>query len=92
MKVKKYLGISRLKDVLVRLPDDVLEEYEACCGGSREMYIIGWKGGDFFLSPDAPGIPKRVEYPMPRSVHPMEILEWEIIMCNTENSNENKKS
>ena len=92
MKVKKFLELHKLKNVLVRLPDDVLEEYQNCCGGSKEMYIIGYKGGDFFLSPDSPSIVKRVEFPMPRSVNPMEILEWDIIMVKPEKSNYEKET
>jgi len=79
MKVKELPKNTNLTTIKVKLPKKVLIEYKAYCGGEEEMYVVGDMMGDFFMSPfpsDTKG--ERRLYPMPISVNPKDILEWEV--------------
>lgn len=79
MKVNQLPENTNLTNVMVKLPDNVLAEYKDYCGGEPEMWIVGSMMGDFFLSPAPPSTKgERRLYPMPISVVPSDILEWEV--------------
>ena len=77
--VKNLPKDTNLTKVKVKLPDNVLEEYKGYCGGEPEMWIVGDLMGDFFLSPTAPTPEHRRLYPMPITVQPSDILDWEVV-------------
>lgn len=81
MLVKELPEGTNLTEIKVILPDDVLEKYKAYCGGEKEMYIAGSMMGDFFLSPNpkTDGKGERRLYPMPETIDPSDILEWEVV-------------
>lgn len=84
MKVKDLPKGQNLTLVKVRLPKDVLEKYKNYGGGEEEMWIGGHMMGDFFMTPDTKGSKERILHPMPETVNPEDILEWEVV----ENLNE----
>lgn len=80
MKVKDLPENTSLATIKVRLPKKTLVEYKAYCGGEEQMYIVGSMMGDFFLSPVSPETKgEKKLYPMPPSVVPQDILEWEVV-------------
>jgi hypothetical protein len=78
MKVRELENGTNLINIKVRLPDPVLATYQSYLGGEAEMWICGGMWGDFFLSPDPKEGHRRL-YPMPLSVDPEDILEWEVV-------------
>jgi len=80
MFVKELPENSNLANIKVQLPEKVLEQYQAYCGGDAQMWIVGSMMGDWFLSPNPPNIKgERRLYPMPIGIEPSNILEWEIV-------------
>lgn len=80
MKVKELPEDTNLAEVLVELPDEALERYRDYAGGEKRMYIVGSMMGDFFMSPMKPHPKKsRQLFPMPISITPQDILEWEVV-------------
>jgi hypothetical protein len=78
-KVKELKEGTNLTKVKVKLPENVLKEYENYYGGQPEMFIAGSMMGDFFLSPNKPGNKNRKLYPMPANAQPSDILDWEVV-------------
>jgi len=79
MFVKDLSDSINLTKVKVRLPEEVIKKYRAYYGGEPEMWIAGGFMGDFFLSPDPPGVKPRRLYPMPENVKPSDLLDWEVV-------------
>lgn len=79
MKVKDYKG-KDLNKKKIKLTQELKEQYANYCSkGEDEIYLCGSLMGDWFISPDAPDVKKRILYPMPISVDPKDFLECEII-------------
>jgi hypothetical protein len=79
MKVNELPEKSNITNVKVKLPVDALEKYKKYAGGEEEMWIVGWTMGDFFMSSDGKDKKSRRLYPMPESIKPQDILEWEVV-------------
>lgn len=80
MLVKDLPEGTDLRPIKIRLPDDVLRQYQEYAGGEKEMYVVGATMGDFFLSPIPPNTrDERIMYPMPPAVEPSHILDWEVV-------------
>lgn len=78
MLVSELPESTNLMLVRVILPDDVLEKYVNYLGGEKEMYVVGFFMGDWFMSPTPSSKEERRLYPMPVSVYPHDILGWEV--------------
>jgi len=80
MKVKDLPHDTDLKKIKIELPDDVLKAYQDYAGGEKHMYIVGSMMGNFFMSPHPPCPDEsRQMFPMPLSLVPSDMLEWEVI-------------
>lgn len=79
-KVNQLPKDANLSKVKVRLPPDILKQYQEYCGGEPEMWIGGPLMGDWFLSPHPPDTKgERKLFPMPEHIYPQQILEWEVV-------------
>ncbi len=79
MKVKDYPEETAIQNLLLRLPDDVLKDFQEYVGGERDMYFVGSMMGDIFMSPIHPTDATRALYPFPIHIEPKDLLEWEVI-------------
>lgn len=79
MKVKELPENTNLTDIKVELPSYALNEYKSYLGGEKEMWIVGAMMGDWFLSPDPKSQNKRTLFPMPITIEPRDILEWNVV-------------
>jgi hypothetical protein len=79
MKITDLPDNFDLTDTLVELPENVLKQFKNFAGGEKHMYIVGATMGDFFMSPDKKGSKKRRLYPLPLSVEPRDIADWEVV-------------
>ncbi len=79
MKIKDLPKGTNLQKIKVVLPDNVYKESSLPGYGitSKEVYLIGWGYGDFFVRVD---LNKSQVYPLFWATVPADIEEWEI--CN----------
>lgn len=78
MKLKDLPKETNILNILLILPDDILELFKDYMGGEKEMYYVGFVLGDYFMTPDDKSTPRRRLYALPIGVEPYHLLEWEV--------------
>lgn len=79
MTLKELPEGTDLTKIKLVLPDNILTLYQEYWGGEKEMYIVGELMGDFFMSPNSKEEENRRLYPLPASVLPIDMLDWQVV-------------
>jgi hypothetical protein len=83
MKLRELPDDTNVLDVKLKVPEKELAAYREYCGTevNDEVYVVGTLMGDFFISNEPrtrDGQGKRQIFPMPESIQPEDLLDWEV--------------